>query len=123
MPPYQGKALSVAEFRKARGTSAMDYVWCPLREEGLFNFTDEQLVAAEKAGAATTFCIDGRETPETNPVRFINAARSQEQCKKVNVKICEFGDVAYFRLTKDVKRGAELITDYGSEYWEDFEGC
>jgi hypothetical protein len=73
------------------------------------------------------------------------------QCKKVNVKICEFGDVAYFRrtiwnhafcllklkissacwiangskgsngcrTTKDVKRGAELITDYGSEYWED----
>ena len=28
-----------------RGTKDMDYVWCPLREEGLFNFTDDQLVA------------------------------------------------------------------------------
>ena len=70
------------------------------------------------------------------------------------MKICEFGDVAYFRsitaslaesfttsgvfviaipaslqslllgigntrTTKDVKKGAELITDYGSEYWEE----
>ena len=59
------------------------------------------------------------------------------QCKKVNVQICEFGDVAYFRhptlglmgvechehhafrTTADVKKGAELITDYGKEYWEE----
>ncbi|CAK9042674.1 unnamed protein product [Durusdinium trenchii] len=50
----------------------------------------------------------------------------QLQCKKVNVKICEFGDVAYFRTfktTKEVRKGGELITDYGSQYWEDFEGC
>eukprot|EP00438_Fugacium_kawagutii_P029891 Skav200708 [mRNA] locus=scaffold2650:62380:63053:- [translate_table: standard] len=160
-----------------RGTNEMDYVWCPLREEALFNFTDEQLVKArsqrsfqkeaEKAGAANTFCIDGREAAEKNPTRYINAARTPEslgsacaaccenaacisllrqrkprQCKKVNTQICEFGDVAYFRLrvdsfleathvashvslsrtTKDIKRGAELVTDYGSEYWEDREG-
>ena len=55
----------------------------------------------------------------------------------MNVQICEFGDVAYFRhipvllypcgkkdaevarTTKDIKKGTELITDYGSEYWED----
>ena len=53
------------------------------------------------------------------------------------MQICEFGDVAYFRqvrgyrsqgewrhflrvrTTKDVKKGSELITDYGSAYWED----
>jgi len=122
-PPYQGKPLTLANFRKMRGTKDMDYVYCPLREEGLFNFTDEQLTIAEEAGAATTFCVDGRVAVEQNPVRFINAARTKEQCSKVNVKICEFGDVAYFRTTKDVKKGAELITDYGSEYWEDFEGC
>lgn len=98
-----------------RGTKDMDYVWCPLREEGLFNFTDDQLMAvghlqklledlfensflslvcdvffwplflnmsrpqAEKAGAATTFCIDGREAADKNPTRYINAARTQEQ--------------------------------------------
>ena len=123
LPPYQGHALSLAEFRQMRGTKEMDYVWCPLREASLFNFTDDQLMAAEKAGAATTFCIDGRGKADENPTRFINAARSKEQCKKVNVKICEFGDVAYFRTTADIKKGAELITDYGSEYWEDFEGC
>ncbi|CAE6929823.1 Dnajc2 [Symbiodinium natans] len=122
-PPYQGKPLSLAEFRKMRGTREMDYVYCPLREEALFNFTDDQLQTAEEAGAATTFCVDGRVAVEKNPVRFINAARSKEQCKKVNVQICEFGDVAYFRTTADVKKGAELITDYGKEYWEDFEGC
>eukprot|EP00439_Symbiodinium_sp_Y106_P086446 s721_g33.t1 len=123
LPPYQGKPLSLAEFRKMRGTSEMDYVYCPLREEALFNFTDEQLQTAEQAGAATTFCVDGRVAVEKNPVRFVNAARTKEQCKKVNVQICEFGDVAYFRTTKDVKKGSELITDYGSAYWEDFEGC
>ncbi|CAE7569392.1 Dnajc2 [Symbiodinium sp. KB8] len=122
LPPYQGKPLSLAEFRKMRGTSEMDYVYCPLREEALFNFTDEQLQTAEQAGAATTFCVDGRVALEKNPVRFVNAARTKEQCKKVNVQICEFGDVAYFRTTKDVKKGSELITDYGSAYWEDFEG-
>ena len=85
-----------------RGTKDMDYVWCPLREEGLFNFTDDQLMAvgqipflcflglsfstclesrpqAEKAGAATTFCVDGREAADKNPTRYINAARTQEQ--------------------------------------------
>ncbi|CAE7713520.1 Dnajc2 [Symbiodinium pilosum] len=124
LPPYQGKPLSLGEFRKMRASkSEMDYVYCPLREEALFNFTDEQLQTAEEAGAATTFCVDGREKAEKNPVRFINAARTPEQCKKVNVQICEFGDVAYFRTTKDVKKGTELITDYGGAYWEDFEGC
>eukprot|EP00913_Durusdinium_trenchii_P023715 g22275.t1 len=104
LPPYQGKPLSIGEFRTMRGTRDMDYVWCPLREDGLFNFTDDQLLSAEKAGAATTFCIDGRETADTNPARFINAARSKEQCKKVNVKICEFGDVAYFRTFKCLRK-------------------
>ena len=33
---------------------------------------------AEEAGAATTFCVDGREKAEKNPVRFINAARTPE---------------------------------------------
>lgn len=34
---------------------------------------------AEKAGAATTFCVDGREAADKNPTRYINAARTQEQ--------------------------------------------
>ena len=36
------------------------------------------LSQAEEAGAATTFCVDGRVAVEKNPVRFINAARSKE---------------------------------------------
>ena len=39
----------IAEFRTMRGTRDMDYVWCPLREEGLFNFTDDQLVAVRSS--------------------------------------------------------------------------
>eukprot|EP00440_Ansanella_granifera_P008968 gb/GFBE01009719.1/.p1 GENE.gb/GFBE01009719.1/~~gb/GFBE01009719.1/.p1 ORF type:complete len:362 (+),score=39.74 gb/GFBE01009719.1/:1-1086(+) len=123
LPPYQGAPLSVADIKRMRSTPAMDYVWCPMQEEPLLNLTDTQLQQVSDAGAATTFCIDGQQAVEKNPARFINAARKKEQCPKVNVEICEFGQVAYFRTTKAVPRGAELVTDYGPEYWEDFAGC
>ena len=42
----------IGEFRTMRGTRDMDYVWCPLREDGLFNFTDDQLLSVLRSACA-----------------------------------------------------------------------
>lgn len=123
LPPYLGRPLGVEDLLKMRGTAAMDYVFCPLQEQPLLNLTDDQLKQVAAAKPTTTFCVDGSTALERNPARYIKAARNKEECKRVNVQLCEFGNVGYFRTTKAVQGGSELIADFGPQYFEDFEGC
>ncbi|CAE8640649.1 unnamed protein product [Polarella glacialis] len=123
LPPYLGKPMGTGDLLKVRATPAMDYVWCAASEEPLLNLTDAQLQAVTEAGAATTFCVDSAKVSQNNPTRFINGAKDLKQCNNINVEICEFGKVAYFRTTRAVPAGAELVTDYGPSYWDDFRGC
>ena len=54
---------------------------------------------AEQAGAATTFCVDGRVAVEKNPVRYINAARTKEQLGRCELR----GGESYAPATNRVK--------------------
>jgi len=119
LPPYSGNPLSVADIKRMKGTPAMENVWCPLKQAKLLNLTDAQLQMVADQKPATTFCIDG-STSANNPARYVKGIRTKEQCKKVNVEICEYGQIAYFRLKKDVRPNVELLADFG-DY--DFDGC
>eukprot|EP00930_Biecheleria_cincta_P069967 TRINITY_DN57637_c0_g1_i1.p1 TRINITY_DN57637_c0_g1~~TRINITY_DN57637_c0_g1_i1.p1 ORF type:complete len:344 (-),score=50.26 TRINITY_DN57637_c0_g1_i1:4-1035(-) len=120
LPPYLGRPLSVDDLLRMRGTPAMEYVFCPLQERPLLSLSDGGLKQIAAAKPTTTFCVDGASVLERNPARYIRAARNKEECKRVNVQLCEFGNVGYFRTTKAVEGGQELIADFGTE---DFEGC
>lgn len=123
LPPYQGMQLSYLEVRRLRFTPEMEYMWCPMKSAALIaNMTDAELESKPLA-AQPTYCVDGKPSVEGNPSRFVNAAAEVAQCAAVNVEICELGQVMYFRTTKPVPGGAELLTNYGPNYWEDFRGC
>lgn len=124
--PYRGMVLTKADLVRAEyGRSWGNYVWCPsaytaqMQDED----DDDDVKMSSSQWLAPTYCIDSELAAEENPARFINGARSQEQCASVNVEICELGQVAYMRTTRPVPRGAELIVNYGSRYWSDFSGC
>lgn len=121
--PYMGQLLSYREVGLRDFNEDMDYTWCPLKNGlAMLDMTPEELMAGPKADDMS-FCVDSKEfTEKTNLGRYVNGAKSREQCELINVKMCELGRVMYFRTTKAIRAGTELITNYGGSYW-DFKGC
>lgn len=117
LPAYQGEMLSFAEGKARIGSP---YLWCPV-----FSYAaivgDGNWSTGEQ-GEDLSACVDaaGQSSAKGNPVRYINGAASPEQCKRVNVEMCELGQVLYFRTTKTVAASAEFVADYGPEYWNGF---
>jgi hypothetical protein len=68
---------------------------------------------AEKAGAATTFCIDGRETAEKNPTRYINAARSKEPLGSFFRVVQQKHILAYNMIENDIARHDNIFKYIG----------
>ncbi|CAE8610515.1 unnamed protein product [Polarella glacialis] len=123
LPPYWGPLLTFAEVGRAQNTPENEYVWCS-SNNGLaaMGMSKDELTQGPKA-REIAFCTDGRASVEQNLAGFVNAAASQAQCGATNVRMCELGQVMYFRTTKPVPAGSELVTDYGGFYWGDFQGC
>jgi len=117
LPPYQGRVLSFAE-----GKGGGDYVWCPV-SAGLKYFFEEEEATKGKLAKEPSYCVDATKATEGNPARFVNGAGRREECKQVNLEICQIGDVMYFRTTRPISAGTELITDYGDFYWSNNEPC
>lgn len=117
LPPYQGRVLDFAE-----GNKGGDYVWCPVSAGLQFYFQEEETTSGSLA-REPSFCIDSSKTQSNNPARFVNGAGTKEECKAVNLEICQLGDVMYFRTTRPVPADTELITDYGDFYWSNGEPC
>jgi len=117
LPPYQGRVLSFAE-----GQSGGDYVWCPV-SAGLKYVLEEEAATKGALAKEPSYCIDSSKAKTGNPARYVNAAAQREQCAHVNVEICEIGDVMYFRATRPISAGTELVTDYGDFYWSNNETC
>eukprot|EP00438_Fugacium_kawagutii_P008251 Skav226270 [mRNA] locus=scaffold2708:297473:298230:- [translate_table: standard] len=122
LPPYRGQLLTFREVGLREFNEAMEYTWCPLKNGvEMLNMSPEELISGPRA-EEMAFCVDSKDFATENPARYVNGAKQQEQCELVNVKMCELGRVMYFRTTKDVAAGTELITNYGGSYW-DFKGC
>mmetsp|Transcript_76655 Transcript_76655/g.177833 ORF Transcript_76655/g.177833 Transcript_76655/m.177833 type:complete len:119 (+) Transcript_76655:1-357(+) len=118
MPPYQGTTLTYAQ-----GKRGGPYVWCPAQSGTELMDMDNDMASNGPKGQEMSFCVDAEKAVSGNPSRLINAAGNKEECKEVNVEICELGQVMYYRTTVPVPKGAELVTDYGSNYWEGLESC
>lgn len=60
---------------------------------------------------------------EQNPGHFpnfgplVNGAANKRQRKKINVELAQIGLVLYYRATRPINAGDELIADYGKEYF------
>lgn len=122
LPPYGGQQLTYREVGLREFSEGMTYTWCPLRNgAAMLEMSPQELIEGPKA-QQLAYCVDSRIASEGNPARFVNGASSSDQCALVNVKMCELGQVGYFRTTRPVPAGTELITSYGADYWG-FEGC
>mmetsp|Transcript_25481 Transcript_25481/g.73134 ORF Transcript_25481/g.73134 Transcript_25481/m.73134 type:complete len:290 (+) Transcript_25481:129-998(+) len=123
LPPYQGLILNNADLTRVEyAGSEMNFVWCPRSRDVLSQGRDNDAEAGSYL-LEPTFCVDGELLVQGNPARFVNGARTEAQCSDVNMEICELGNVAYFRTTKDIAPDSELFVNYGPRYWPDFKGC
>eukprot|EP00413_Alexandrium_margalefii_P022008 CAMPEP_0204574690 /NCGR_PEP_ID=MMETSP0661-20131031/40750_1 /ASSEMBLY_ACC=CAM_ASM_000606 /TAXON_ID=109239 /ORGANISM="Alexandrium margalefi, Strain AMGDE01CS-322" /LENGTH=267 /DNA_ID=CAMNT_0051583241 /DNA_START=108 /DNA_END=908 /DNA_ORIENTATION=+ len=116
LPPYQGLILTKADLTRVEyASSESNYVWCP--QGSTFQSRESDLDVEALPDLTSTFCVDGELSMYGNPARFVNGARTAVQCLQVNMEICELGNVAYFRTTRDVAPGTELLVNYGRRYW------
>ena len=58
----------------------------------MLEMTPEELMVGPKA-EDMSFCVDSKEFVEKNLGRYVNGAKSREQCELINVKMCELGRV------------------------------
>ena len=49
----------------------------------------------------------------------INGAKTSKEKKKINVFAYQYNEKIYFKTTKNIKNGQELLIDYGNSYWFD----
>jgi hypothetical protein len=63
--------------------------------------------------------IDGKPVKKNNKLRYVNGAKTKEQKKLVNVDSYQYNKQIRYRTIKKVKKGEELIIDYGDDYWEE----
>ena len=94
---YNGKLLSLEEYEA---------------------LTDKAYVFEVKKkfeGRYYLFFIDARAG---DALRFVNGAYTKEQKEKVNVEAYQYSERIFFRTKRDIKKGEELIIDYGDNYWE-----
>jgi hypothetical protein len=91
---YKGKRLSEQQFQRTADTS---YVW-------------------KVSARGKNVYVDARRKVVNNPLRYVNGAISKRQKKKVNVEMYQYGQKVFYRTTKKVPAGTELIIDYGDEY-------
>ena len=60
--------------------------------------------------------VDARRTP-TCILRYANGARTPAQRRLINTEMYQHRGRVFYRTTKRVRRGTEIIVDYGEEYW------
>lgn len=60
----------------------------------------------------STFYIDGNCV-----LAKVNGVKTTRQKKRINVEAYQYAQCIYFRTTKEVPKGTELIIDYGNKYW------
>lgn len=80
----------------------------------MLDMTPEELMAGPKADDMS-FCVDSKEfTEKTNLGRYVNGAKSREQCELINVKMCELGRVmclGYHWISLDAS-GQRLLVSF-----------
>lgn len=60
--------------------------------------------------------IDGLKVKHNNKLRFVNGAMTDTQRKKINTAAFQQDNDIWYRATKDILPGEELLVDYGPSY-------
>ena len=60
--------------------------------------------------------VDARNTP-TCILRYANGARTPAQHLRINAEMYQYRGRVYYKTTKRVRRGTEIIVDYGDDYF------
>ena len=53
-----------------------------------------------------------------NWTRYINGVKTKHQLKKQNVLYYQFNERIYIKTITDIKKGEELLVNYGNTYWK-----
>lgn len=61
--------------------------------------------------------IDALPHEHSNIMKFVNGVKTAQQRKRQNCEAYQHGSKIYYRTTRDVKAGEELLVDYGPTYW------
>lgn len=91
---YRGKYLTEKQFEKLPD-SKTDYVW----------YINDNLY------------VDGSKIKKNNMLIYVNGAKTKAQKKKINVDSHNYRKKIWYKTTKKIKKGDELIVDYGEEYF------
>ena len=63
--------------------------------------------------------IDAETIPASNWTRWINGTRGPREEKfRINIEAYQYSGRIWFRTTRPVKKGEELIMSYGRDYWK-----
>ena len=65
------------------------------------------------------FYIDASDPKHSSLLRYVNGALGKKQKKLVNVESYQYAEKIYYRACRDIKKGEELIIDYGDNYWDE----
>lgn len=94
---YKGKLLSKKQYNKLKDKS---YVWEIDTPKGVIYH-------------------DGKFIKRNNILRYVNGVKSKNQ--KENVEAYQYNKTIRYRTSKNIKKGEELIINYGEGYWEDID--
>lgn len=100
-----------------KGTRLGEYYGATLTEDEWERMDDEatDYIFEVDGPNRTRFYIDAAASDCL--MAKVNGAKTKRQRRLVNVEAYQYAQKIFFRATKDVPKGAELIVDYGDEYW------
>lgn len=78
-------------------------------------------VGKKQNGRYIIFYIDASDAQNGNELRYVNGAKTPEQQAMINLRAYQYKEKIYYKATRDIKAGEELIIDYGDNYWHDDE--
>lgn len=97
------------------------YTWkVPACDDSLTVLTRQDVAAWATCGNRNGFVyVDAADLSDHkfNPLRYVNGAWSKEQRMGVNVDAVINDRRVYYFASKSVSKGAELVIDYGPQYW------
>jgi SET domain-containing protein len=91
---YSGEQLNLGQFLKKKNT---DYCFEINRKN------------------KPPFYIDGKFRGSWHSK--VNGAKTNTEKKKINVVTYQYNQKIYFKTVKNIKKGQELLIDYGESYW------
>ena len=106
------KGLRLAEYKGKRLTSE--------QVEKLPNSKLHYLFEINMKSGANVY-VDARLMKYSNWCRYVNSIKKPHQKKKENVRYYQYKQKIWLKAMRKIKKGEELICDYGDEYWLDHE--